>query len=81
MKRNELKKEYRSILAGNWSIRCAIGLDIAVHQQTIQRWATNNSPKLTTDHFLKSFRKHGKIDKSIKLLEEVSINQPHDLVH
>lgn len=81
MKRKELKKEFRQILAETFSLRCLIATDLLAHERTIQRWATNNNPKLTTEHFLKSFRKHGKIDKSIVLVEEVEVNQPHYLVH
>lgn len=80
MKRNELKKEYRTILASNFTLRCAIGLDIAAHQQTLQRWATNNSPKLCTEHFISAFRKHTGIDKSVALTEQVVITQSHEVV-
>ena len=75
MKRNELRKQYRELLAGDYSLRCAIGLDIMVHQQTIQRWAVNNNPKLTSTHFLSAFRKHANIDNSAELTEQVEINQ------
>lgn len=81
LKRTELKREFRQTIASSFSLRCLIAADIVAHERTIQRWATNNNPKLTTEHFLKSFRRHGKIDKSVQLVEEVSINQPHDLVH
>ena len=75
MKRDQLKKEFRQALAENWSLRCAIGLDIAAHQQTLQRWAVNNSPKLCTAHFLAAFRKRAGIEKSVELTEQVAINQ------
>lgn len=80
MKRNELKKQYREILASDYSLRCAIGLQIGNHQHTIQRWAVNNNPKLCTDHFLSALRKHAKISKSTPLIDEVTITQAHDLV-
>lgn len=63
------------MLATNYSLRCAIGLDIMAHQQTIQRWAVNNNPKLCSSHFLISFRKHANIDNSAELTEQVAINQ------
>lgn len=80
MKRNELKKEYRDLLATDHNLRCAIGADIITHQQTIQRWATNNSPKLCTSFFIKALRKYALIDKTTELINIVPINQAHELV-
>ena len=51
-----LKKEHRSTIATSYDLRSKIGLDIFCHERTIQRWATNNSPKLATKHFLDSFK-------------------------
>jgi len=77
MKRSQLKKEYRDLLVESYSIRCAIGLDIMAHHQTIARWARGNNQKLTSSHFLSSLRKHAGIDNSVELTEQVE----RELVH
>lgn len=80
MKRDSLIKSFRETLATDYSLRSAISAELMVHERTIQRWATNNNPKLCTDHFLKALRKHGNIAKSVELIEQVDITLPHEVV-
>lgn len=77
MKRIELQKQYRNILASNHHLRCLVGTDLMVHQQTIQRWANNNSPKLVTDFFIDSFKKHAIIDAKTPVTELVNVESKH----
>lgn len=73
-----LKKEHRSTIATSYDLRSKIGLDIFCHERTIQRWATNNSPKLATKHFLDSFKKHTGIKvKNEELVETVEAESTH----
>jgi hypothetical protein len=74
MKRIELQKKYRELLASNYNLRCLIALDVFVHQQTIQRWATGNSPKLTSDHFIASLKKYAFIEVNELVTEIVEDN-------
>ena len=58
MTRIELTKPNREKLATDYNLRVKIGIDIGKNERTIQRWATGNSPQLTTDSFLAYFKKH-----------------------
>lgn len=80
MKRNSLKKQFRQILVNTPSLRKLIAADIMAHEQTILRWAMNDNPKLCADHFLRALRKHGNIEKSVELTEQVAITQPHEMI-
>lgn len=77
MKRLELKKEYRIILTETHHLRQLIGADIMAHQETIRRWSINNSPKLTTDFFIDSFKKHANIGNNVDITELVDIETKH----
>lgn len=79
MKRNSLRRDFRQILAETPSLRKLIANDVFAHEQTILRWAVNDSPKLCTDYFLNSLRKHGNIAKGVKLIEQVEITLPHEV--
>jgi len=67
-----LKKEHRSTIATNYQLRANMSSDILAHERTIQRWAVNDSPKLTSPHVLASFKKHSglKIKDSELIIEE-----------
>ena len=54
----ELTKKNREKLATDYNLRIKLSIDLGCNERTIQRWATSNSPKLTTDSFLAYFKKH-----------------------
>lgn len=71
MTRTEMTKANRDQLATDYNLRIKLSLDLGCNERTIQRWAVNNSPKLTTDSFLSYFKKHTKwiepLTKEIKI--------------
>lgn len=73
MKKLQLNKPYRDLLKSDYALRSAIGLDISANERTIQRWAAANSHKLTTDHFIKSLKRHAKLSKEAVPVSEVEI--------
>jgi hypothetical protein len=74
MTRIELIKPYRELLRTNYQLRTDIGRDMGgKHERTIQVWAINNSPKLTTSLFLRLFKKHSGAKEP--LTEEIKISQ------
>ena len=58
MTRIELTKPNREKIATDSNLRAKLSAEGFGHERTIQRWATSNSPKLTTELFLNSFKKH-----------------------
>jgi len=58
MTRIELTKKNREKIATDSNLRSKLSADLGHHERTIQRWATSNSPKLTTEAFLMIFKKH-----------------------
>ena len=44
-----MTKANRDQLATDYNLRIKLSLDLGCNERTIQRWAVNNSPKLTTD--------------------------------
>lgn len=77
MIKQQLKREFRNMLLSNYQLRCRIASDIWSHDSTLKRWAINNNPKLTTPHFLKSFKKHAKISTDVELTETIDVSEPH----
>jgi hypothetical protein len=73
MTRTEMTKVNRDQLATDYNLRIKLSLDLGCNERTIQRWAVNNSPKLTTDSFLNYFKKH--TNWTEPLTKEIKINQ------
>lgn len=69
----ELTKKNREKIATDSNLRAKISADLGTHERTIQRWAVNNSPKLTTDSFLSYFKKH--TNWTEPLTKEIKIKQ------
>jgi hypothetical protein len=68
-----MTKKNRDQLATDYNLRIKLSLDLGCNERTIQRWATSNSPKLTTDSFLSYFKKHTNYTEP--LTKEIKINQ------
>jgi len=73
MTRTEMTKKNRDQLATDYNLRIKLSLDLGCNERTIQRWATSNSPKLTTDSFLSYFKKHTNYTEP--LTKEIKLNQ------
>lgn len=73
MTRTEMTKANRDKLVTDYNLRIKLSLDLGCNERTIQRWAVNNSPKLTTDSFLTYFKKHTNwsepLTKEIKIIQ------------
>lgn len=73
MTRTEMTKANRDQLATDYNLRIKLSLDLGCNERTIQRWAVNNSPKLTTDSFLSYFKKHANYTEP--LIQEIKLTQ------
>jgi hypothetical protein len=73
MTRTEMTKNNRDQLATDYNLRIKLSIALGCNERTIQRWAVNNSPKLTTDSFLSYFKKHTNYTEP--LTQEIKIKQ------
>ena len=76
--RKELKKAFRVMLMEQSLLRYKIAGDLMISEVTINRWAKNNNPKLCSDAFLSSLKKHAKI--TVQMTEDVPVSEPELIV-
>lgn len=72
--RKELKKAFRVMLMEQSLLRYKIASDLMINEVTINRWAKNNSPKLCSEAFISSMKKHASI--VVEMTEDVLISEP-----